>query len=236
MRLREVAVGAAQCAAASSSVSPCGSHSVTVVPLPGRLWTASLPPDCSTKPVGQGTGLGLPMVRGFAEQSGGQFALQSFPGNGTTVTLWLPQGENEEDAAHRTAPTATSLRRIRVLVVDDEEAVRETLAEELDYLGCEVTTAVSGEEALAKLNGSPAVEAMIADFAMPGMDGLVLIREARKRRPGLPVVLLTGYAGDLVEPAPAGTEAPFTLLTKPTSGMRIVEAVTALLGAPAGAP
>ncbi|MGG5822049.1 PAS domain-containing protein [Falsiroseomonas sp. HW251] len=197
----------------------------------------ALEPFFSTKPVGQGTGLGLPMVKGFVEQSGGSLVLDSKVGQGTTVTLWLPQAGGLADgreAGAEAEPSVAAVQRIRVLVVDDEEPVRETLAEELDYLGCTVTTAASGLEGLARLDESPAIQAMIADLAMPGMDGLSLIQEARKRRPGLPVVLLTGYAGDIAEPGTAGTEAPFRLLSKPSSGTHIVEALTDLLGARPG--
>jgi len=191
-----------------------------------------LEPFFTTKPAGQGTGLGLPMVKGFAEQSGGAIAIESRPGCGTTVLLWLPQA----DGAAVTETTPAAMDRsgtgsaARVLLVDDEPLVREVLAEHLEELGYEVIAAASGEEALRLLGTQARTDALVTDLSMPGMDGLALIRAVQAQRPGLPAVLLTGYAGDGAALAMTGAIAgSFTLLRKPVSGEQLADRVAALL-------
>ena len=169
-------------------------------------------PFFTTKPVGKGTGLGLSMAKGFAEQSGGRFAIASQPGHGTRVDLWLPQAgaptagvppaASGPAAGAGAEPAEPSLPR--VLLVDDDAFVREVLAEELrgEY---NVLAAASGSEALALLTAGEAVDAVVTDLSMPGIDGLALIRAVQLRRPGLPALLLTGYAGDSAALAVGGT-------------------------------
>ena len=195
-------------------------------------------PFFTTKPAGKGTGLGLSMAKGLAEQSGGAFAIESAPGRGTTVTLWFPLAEAA--AAPAAAPQAAaaaphrSIGTPRVLLVEDEAAVRETLAAELAAAGHIVLTAADGAEALARLDAGEAVDALVTDLAMPGLDGLAVIRAARARRPGLPAMLLTGYAGDAAALATDGAEGgPFALLRKPVSGAEIADRIAMLLEAAA---
>jgi len=189
-----------------------------------------LEPFFTTKPPGQGTGLGLPMVKGFAEQSGGGITIESQPGRGTTVSVWLPQAVGESqaevaaDAQGRASPTS------RVLLVDDDALIRELLAAEFDELGFEMLVAQSGEEALALLSAGERVDALVSDLSMPEMDGVTLIRAAQAQRPNLPAVLLTGYAGDGTALAVSGAmSGSFTLLRKPVSGAQIAERVVALV-------
>jgi len=190
-------------------------------------------PFFTTKPSGQGTGLGLAMARGFAHQSGGGFTIESAPGQGTTVTLWFPQAVRGSVASGLTLPgskarSVTAL--VRVLVVDDDAIVREALAGQIEDWGYSVAQANNGLEALAHLDGGATVDLLISDFAMPGMNGLTLIQEARRRRPALPVLLLTGYADAsirlAVEDAGPGSTA---LLRKPVSGTALAERAAALL-------
>ncbi|MFC7543979.1 response regulator [Siccirubricoccus deserti] len=195
-------------------------------------------PFFTTKPAGQGTGLGLPMVKGFAEQSGGAFA-ESTPGRGTIVTLWFPQSENEAVApapvralapAPAGATATTQDAAPRVLIVDDEPAVCETLAAYLGANGHTVLTAAGSNEALALLDAGEGVDALVTDLTMPGMDGLALIREVRARGSRLPVLLLTGYAGDIAALALSDVEGgPFSLLRKPVSGAQLADRIAALL-------
>ena len=176
-------------------------------------------PFFTTKAPGQGTGLGLSMARGFAQQSGGGLCIHSQLGAGTTVALWFPQAG--KDALPRIwevlGPAQTGLPPMCVLMVDDDSMVREVLARELEDRGFLVTTASDGLSALALLDGGQPADLMITDFAMPGMNGLATIAEARRRRPNLPALLLTGYAE-----ADAGIvrvqDRLTILLRKPVSG------------------
>jgi signal transduction histidine kinase/ActR/RegA family two-component response regulator len=152
-------------------------------------------PFFSTKGPGQGTGLGLAMARGFAEQSAGGFAIQSTLGKGTTVTLWFPDAIGAADAGDNRVETVDSsiVDRLCALVVDDDRMVREMLAAQLKELGFEILEASDGLAALARLDSEEKVDLLVTDYAMPGMNGLVLSLEARRRRTQLPVMLLTGY-------------------------------------------
>jgi CheY-like chemotaxis protein len=197
-------------------------------------------PFFTTKPPGQGTGLGLAMARGFAHQSGGGLAIESAPGRGTTVTLWFPEAVGVLVASGPAAlPRRTALSvpaSARLLVVDDDAMVREVVVGQMEERGYRVAQAGDGLEALAQLDGGAAVDLLISDFAMPGMNGLTLIQEARRRRPDLPVLLLTGYADAGVRLALEDAEAGSTaLLRKPASGTALAERAAALL-AHAAAP
>lgn len=178
-------------------------------------------PFFTTKEQGRGTGLGLAMARGFAEQSGGGLAIRSTPGAGTTVTLWLPAAEASVPSSANGAgfgKAAQLVDRVRVLVVDDEDLVREVLAEGLEERGYATQRASSARAALAMLDAGAGADALLTDYAMPGMDGLTLIGEARQRRPGLASVLLTGNVSGEVEARLAldgMAGGPFSLLRKP---------------------
>lgn len=192
-------------------------------------------PFFTTKPKGKGTGLGLAMARGFAEQSGGALTIESTPGAGTRVSVWLPRAPALAAGAAQaeTGPAAPPAgRRAALLVVDDEAEVRAVLAAGLAEQGHVVAEAEDGAAALARLDEGVPVQALVTDLAMPGgMDGLALVRLARRRRPGLPAVLVTGHVGDagrfaLEEAAGSG---PFAILRKPVSIEAVAAQVTLLL-------
>ena len=155
-------------------------------------------PFFTTKEVGKGSGLGLAQVLGFAQQSGGGVRIESRPGAGTTVCVYLPRAhegatseQHARKARHRTLPA--SERRL-ALLVDDDTQVRDVTAARLRQLGFGVIEAGSGGAALDLLDRTPRVDVLVADFAMPGMNGVEVARQARSRRPDLPVLFVTGYA------------------------------------------
>jgi signal transduction histidine kinase len=167
-------------------------------------------PFFSTKPAGKGTGLGLSMVHGLAGQSGGGFRLDSVPGGGTTATLWLPVAAEQIAAAPREADARAASRRARVLLVDDEDQVRFTTSESLMDLGYDVVLASSAQEALEAVAAGLEPDLLVTDHLMPGMSGAQLALEMRGRIPGLPVLMITGYAQ--LRPEEAGDLA---VLAKP---------------------
>lgn len=191
----------------------------------------------TTKPKGQGTGLGVAMARGFAEQSGGALTVESIPGRGTTVSLWLPVAPTDavekipsEDVVLESATTHRP--GTAILLVDDEVGLRTVLATLLADQGDIVTEAADAASALALLDAGLAVDVLVTDLAMPGcMDGLDLAREARRRKPGLPVLLATGHPGEAAEAniEQAAGSGPFAVLAKPFSAKTLTARVALLL-------
>ena len=156
-----------------------------------------LEPFVTTKDVGKGTGLGLSMVYGFARQSGGAFRLNSVVGKGTSAEIWLPR--SSEPAIKQVAPllpaAVKSSRPLRVLLVDDHDEVRAATLGMLEDLGHSVADAANGSDALHLLDGQLADwDLLITDYAMPHTSGTELVEEARRLRPGLPSLIITGYA------------------------------------------
>jgi len=170
-------------------------------------------PFFTTKEVGKGSGLGLSQVFGLAKQSGGGVRIDSTPGAGTSVQVFLPRAtalaapEPAEPAAH----CEPGPKDLKVLLVDDDSAVREVTAGILQDLGYRVVEAGSGGAALDLLEGQSQIDLMLVDFAMPGMNGAEVAREAHARRPDLPILFVTGYA-DTEALAAAGYEG---ILRKP---------------------
>jgi CheY-like chemotaxis protein len=187
-------------------------------------------PFFTTKPQGQGTGLGLAMVKGFAEQSGGALSITSTPGHGTTVAFWLPQALDEGVLLRDGTGGAQAVDAVsaHILLVDDDDLVRETLAASLEDMGFATLLAASGAEALALLEAGETVDAMVSDLSMPGLDGIVTIQRARALRPALPCFLLTGYVGDR---ATLSAEGAFTLVHKPITARALVAQIEAALEA-----
>nr|WP_294509053.1 PAS domain S-box protein [uncultured Rhodopila sp.] len=188
-------------------------------------------PFFTTKETGRGTGLGLAMAKGFVEQSGGGLSIDSTVGQGTSITFWLPQAKAPPEPGSA-APGADDLESggARVLLVDDDALVCDVLAASLEDAGYTVQRANSGPAALAALAAGDRVDIIVSDLTMPGMDGLALIRMAQQQRPGLPAVLLTGYAGDGAALAVGGAlSGSFSLLRKPVSGLQLADRINALL-------
>ncbi len=151
-------------------------------------------PFFTTKGVGKGTGLGLAMVHGLAEQLAGRLALDSTPGKGTTATLWLPVvSEAAQVLAEPAASPPANRGTLRILAVDDDALVLLNTVMMLEENGHTVKTAYSGAEALEALKAEE-FDLLMTDQGMPGMSGLELIDAARALHPTLPVVIVTGYA------------------------------------------
>jgi CheY-like chemotaxis protein len=181
-------------------------------------------PFFTTKDVGKGTGLGLSQVYGFAKQSGGDVQVESEVGEGTVFTLYLPKAErpSAELADRVEGAGEKAWQRLCVLVVEDNKEVGEFAIQLLGELGHEATLATDAAEALALLDEHPATFDMVfSDVVMPGMSGIELGREIRKRRPDMRVVLTSGYSHVLAQEGRHG----FELLQKPYS----VEGLTGVL-------
>jgi signal transduction histidine kinase/ActR/RegA family two-component response regulator len=189
-------------------------------------------PFFTTKAVGKGSGLGLSMVYGFAKQSNGAFTLDSEEGSGTTAALWLPRAprkERRKEAAAGDEPRLGAVRSLRILLVDDHEEVRSTTAAILSDFGHEVVEAATGSDALVALKGGDCrYDLMITDYAMPHVSGAEFLREARLLCPGVPALMITGYAdADAIADRPENVEIllkPFTPLKLDAAIARVCDA------------
>ncbi len=174
-------------------------------------------PFFTTKEVGKGTGLGLAMVHGLAAQSGGTLRIESSPGRGTSIELWLPVAERVLDVRAAPSPVLehTDARPYRILVVDDDPLVLTSTAAMLEDLGHHVSQASSAQEALGVLRAGQPVDVMITDQMMPGMTGLELASEASRLRPGLPILLASGFSemSDVEAASLPRLSKPFTQAT-----------------------
>jgi signal transduction histidine kinase len=167
-------------------------------------------PFFSTKGPDRGTGLGLAMVHGFLEQSGGNLWLTSAVGKGTTAELWLPTAVEQQVAVEEGVPDAPEAKPLSILFVDDEHLILIAGADMLENSGHRVTQATSGAEALEILNAGQHFDLLITDHAMPGMTGSELARQARASLPGIRVVLASGF-----QDIPGEDQADWVRLRKP---------------------
>ena len=177
-------------------------------------------PFFTTKPIGQGTGLGLSMIYGFISQSRGHIRIDSEPGKGTTVKLYLPRHYGRL-AARSPVPTAQPApvqgAGETVLLVEDDPAIRLLVLDVLGELGYATLEAADGQEALTLLGSDARFDLMITDVGLPGINGRELAEIARRRRPDLRVLFLTGYAehatalNEFLLPGMEMLTKPFTL-------------------------
>lgn len=167
-----------------------------------KILAKAFDPFFTTKPIGQGTGLGLSMIYGFAQQSGGHVTIQSEPGQGTCVHLYLPRLrgtalESSLPVSLTEAPVA--LAGEAVVVVEDDPAVRMLVVNVLDELGYTAHQAADARTALPLLESDLRVDLLVTDVGLPGMNGRQLAEIARQHRPGLRVLFMTGYAEKAAE-------------------------------------
>jgi len=183
---------------------------------------------------GPGTGLGLAMVHGFVQQSRGRLELDSTPGKGTVVRMLFPVDAGAATDAEAGADSALPAPspdehpgKPCILVVEDNEDVRELAESMLDSAGYAVVSAPSGEEALVLLEGERDIDLVFTDVMMPGgMNGLQLADQVRARRPDTPILITTGYMDEL---PPASRAQPLDILTKPYRQEELLSRVRAIL-------
>jgi len=191
-------------------------------------------PFFTTKRDGQGTGLGLAMARGFADQCGGGLHIETAVGRGTSVMLWFPVvaelagAECPGHSATRTEPRKPALARL--LVVDDDPLVLETMVLLMEAEGHAVVPAKNGAEAISQIRKGAKVDLLVTDLSMPGMDGLELVHEIRRFQPGLRAIIVTGFATDALESALSGKlTGGVTLLRKPVASEVLAQHATVML-------
>jgi CheY-like chemotaxis protein len=214
--------------------APAGDYVVLAVSdtgcgIPPEMIERVTEPFFTTKAVGKGTGLGLSMVYGFAQQSGGTMRIESRLDQGTTVELWLPRAPA---ALRRPPPSAavgdqaTRNRTRNILLVDDHDGVRATTAAMLEDLGHRVTTATDGEHVSRIIHddGLDGIDFIISDYAMPLVSGSEVIRKLRSVKPGLPGIIISGYAD---KAAISGAPEGVIVVSKPFTPSQLQDAIAA---------
>jgi len=194
-------------------------------------------PFFTTKEAGRGTGLGLSTVYGFVKQSNGAIAIDSAPRQGTTLTLYIPQPQTAQTTGIETAPTEGTLAPgLKVLLVEDDAAVRMVAQAFLANLGCDVVAAASGEEALAMLGPQSDHQLLLTDIALgPGMRGTELAAHVQHLLPGIGVLLVSGFSAELLD-ADRIAPASWELLRKPYSRAELAQAIARVMAARGGPP
>jgi PAS domain S-box-containing protein len=192
-------------------------------------------PFYSTKPMGKGSGLGLSTALGFAQQSGGDLLITSSPDEGTCVSIYLPEGAPAGTTQSEPSPARDSVEKVHeratVLVVEDEQRTRRAAMRILSELGHDVIEADNADEAARLLEQDTHIDLLFTDLVMPGeLDGLKLRLWAQSRRPGLKVLLTSGFARDWAAERGAGDDQP-PFLQKPYTDEQLRDAVQRLLNA-----
>jgi len=181
-------------------------------------------PFFTTKSVGKGTGLGLSQIHGFAAQTGGRAEIESRPGKGTTVRLFLPGTDASAGGSEDKREPARSVESKSVLLVEDNDLVRSFAEGLLADLGYEVASVSSAEAALDWL-GSNNADLVFSDIVMPGTTGIELARRVREKHGDLPVLLATGYSEDVLK----GAGKEFKVIAKPYGPADLADAIASVL-------
>ncbi len=196
-----------------AAAEPCASGAATTsyveltvrdtgVGMPPEIRERALQPFFTTKPSGQGGGLGLSIVHGFVAQSGGHLEIASVVGEGTTVTLRFLRCDEETDQAATVAPAehVPTAEGEHILVVEDQHSLRRWLCRQLRRFGYEVHEAADAKAALRELEGADRIDLVLTDVVLPGEGGgLAVCRAAQQRRPALALVLMTGHAAGILQ-------------------------------------
>ena len=201
--------------------------------MPDEVKERAFEPFFTTKEAGRGTGLGLSTVYGFVKQSRGAIAIDSVPGRGTTLTLYIPQPHAgagpviDAAAASQVVP-----RGLKVLLVEDESEVRAVVRTFLDTLGCTVTAVASAEQALLALGPDARFDLLLTDIALgAGMRGTQLAALVQKQFPTTAVLLMSGFSSELLE-ADRVSPPTWELLRKPYSRDELARAIAVVVGSP----
>jgi signal transduction histidine kinase/CheY-like chemotaxis protein len=183
----------------------------------------AIEPFFSTKGIGKGTGLGLSMAHGLASQLGGCLTIESQPGVGTEISIWLPESAEAPPLRTQTShDVAVSLRAGTALLVDDEDFIRISIAEMLTDLGFDVREAASAEAALRAIEGGLRPDLLITDHLMPGMTGVELAYAVKAWQPNIEILIVSGFAEvDGIDPA-------LPRLTKPFVQSDLIDALACL--------
>ncbi|MBU3079194.1 hybrid sensor histidine kinase/response regulator [Sphingomonas quercus] len=195
--------------------------------IPPVLLSRVFEPFFTTKPVGKGTGLGLSQIHGFAAQTGGRAEISSAPGAGTSLRLILPRAEGTSPGSEAMLPAPEAeWERLDVLVVEDNDNVRQFARALLEDLHADVSEVATAEEALAALHDRR-FDLVFSDIVMPGMGGLEFARRLKADMPDQPILLATGYSNEVAN----GEAAGFQIIQKPYGARSLVQAVSRTLGA-----
>ncbi|MDP1615970.1 PAS domain-containing protein [Phenylobacterium sp.] len=188
-------------------------------------------PFFTTKETGKGTGLGLAQVYGFIRQCGGAVEVRSAPGEGSTISLYLPAADHADPLAlEAEVGIETMMAGLRILLVEDDDAVRAVTEGLLSELGCQVETAINGVEALVRVGRGADFDLVLSDIVMPGgVSGVDLARRLRDDHPSLPVVLTTGYTAEKLDDAEEAQAWP--ILRKPFRAEQLSAVVRQAAGA-----
>ena len=216
----ELRTGAVRLAEGEVATVPGGRYTVVAVAdtgtgMPPEVIERAFEPFFTTKPIGKGTGLGMSMVYGFMQQSGGHIGIDSQPGQGTTVSLYMPWVEAADTPAPAPDTTEVSLGDGQsILVVEDDEQVRMLVTVVLEDLGYQVEVVGDANGAIPILQSARGIDLLITDVGLPGLNGRQLAEIARQSRPQLPVLFMTGYAEKAQERA-AFLEEGMAMIAKP---------------------
>ncbi len=198
--------------------------------MPEEVKERAFEPFFTTKEAGRGTGLGLSTVHGFVKQSKGSIAIDSAPGAGTTVTLYIPRPWDAEARPDETESVGESVPPgLKVLMVEDDVEVRSVVRTFLDTLGCAVTTAATGEQALLALAPGTRFDLLLTDIALgAGMRGTQLAAEAQRRCPKLAILLMSGFSSELLD-ADRDSPPSWELLRKPYTRGELAQAIAKVM-------
>jgi two-component system cell cycle sensor histidine kinase/response regulator CckA len=238
LTIQTYSVKSDQVAELGSDILPIADYSALSVAdtgtgIPSNVLGKIFEPFFTTKEVGKGTGLGLSTVYGIVKQSGGFIFADSKVGEGARFVIYLPV-HREEAAAGRSRTVAKAKKDElwgsgTVLLVEDEPMVRSVAERALTRHGYKVVTADNGEDALEIVNSGEPIDLLISDVVMPGMDGPTMVREARKSRPELKILFMSGYAEEQLRKSIDIENVNF--LPKPFSVTELAEAARRTVGA-----